>query len=211
MCDREKILYGTGNLAKLESMKIRLEPLAINLLGLQDLIAEGKSIPKVSEDGNTPLENARQKATAYYEAFRIPVFSCDSGLYFDNVPDEMQPGVHVRNVHGRCLSDDEMIAYYAGLAQKYGNLKARYKNAICFVRDEAHIYQAMEPSMESEPFLLMDRPHSAIRKAGFPLDSLSVDMKSGQYYYDLPSDRLERVAVEDGFLEFFRKVLALKK
>lgn len=50
-----------------------------------------------------------------------------------------------------------------------------------------------------------------IRKAGFPLDSLSVDMKSGQYYYDLPSDRLERVAVEDGFLEFFRKVLALKK
>lgn len=77
MCDREKILYGTGNLAKLESMKIRLEPLAVNLLGLQDLIAEGKSIPKVSEDGNTPLENARQKATAYYEAFRIPVFSCD--------------------------------------------------------------------------------------------------------------------------------------
>ena len=173
-------------------------------------MAEGKSIPRVPEDGNTPLENARQKAAAYYKAFGMPVFSCDSGLYFDDVPDEVQPGVHVRNRNGKCLSDDEMIAYYAGLAQKYGNLKARYKNAICFVRDEAHIYEAMEPSMESEPFLLMDRPHSAIRKEGFPLDSLSVDIKTGQYYYDLPPDRLDQVAVEDGFLEFFRRVLALK-
>lgn len=49
-------------------------------------------------NGNTPLENARMKALAYYETFRIPVFSCDSGLYFDNVPDEVQPGIHVRNV-----------------------------------------------------------------------------------------------------------------
>mgnify|MGYP002225500190 CR=1 FL=1 len=69
---------------------------------------------------------------AYYEAFQIPVFSCDSGLYFDNVPDEVQPGVHVRNVNGKCLSDDEMIDYYSGLVKAYGNLVARYRNAICF-------------------------------------------------------------------------------
>lgn len=47
-----------------------------------------------------------------------------------------------------------------------GKLKARYKNAICFVRDEAHIYEAMEPSMASEPFLLTDQPHSTVRKEG---------------------------------------------
>lgn len=203
-----KLLYGTGNPAKLESMRTRLASLDIELLGLQDLIAAGKHVPKVAEDGNTPLENARQKASAYYEAFGMPVFSCDSGLYFDNVPDEVQPGVHVRNVHGKCLTDDEMIDYYAGLARKYGKLKARYKNAICFVKDENHIYEAMEPSMASEPFLLTDRPHSSIRKEGFPLDSLSVDIRTGQYYYDLPAERLDQVAVEDGFLEFFRKVLA---
>lgn len=205
-----KLLYGTGNPAKLESMKMRLAQLDIELLGLQDFAAEGKIIPKVPEDGNTPLENARQKAIAYYEAFRMPVFSCDSGLYFDDVPDEVQPGVHVRNINGKCLSDDEMIEYYTGLVRKYGKLKARYKNAICFVKDREHIYEAMEPSMASEPFLLTDRPHSTVRKQGFPLDSLSVDSKTGQYYYDLPSDRLDQVAVEDGFLMFFRKVLALK-
>lgn len=202
-----KLLYGTGNLAKLDAMSSRLEKLGIRLIGLNDLKREGYSIPEVAENGDTPLENARLKAVAYYEAFGMPVFSCDSGLYFDHVPDEVQPGVHVRNVEGKCLSDEEMIAYYASLAKKYGDLVARYKNAICFVRDLEHIYEAMEPSMESEKFILTDRPHSTIRKKGFPLDSLSLDIKTKQYYYDLPEDKLQQIAVEDGFLKFFERVL----
>ena len=137
-----KLLYGTGNLAKLSAMRNRLEQLDIELIGLNDLRVEGKNVPEVKEDGNTPLENARLKAMVYYEAFQIPVFSCDSGLYFDNVPNEVQPGVHVRNVNGKCLSDDEMIDYYSGLVKAYGNLVARYRNAICFVMDNTHIYEA---------------------------------------------------------------------
>lgn len=204
-----KLLYGTGNPAKLASMRNRLEQLDIELIGLNDLKAEGKNIPEVVEDGSTPLENARLKALAYYKAFRIPVFSCDSGLYFDNVPEEVQPGVHVRNINGKCLSDDEMIEYYSVLVKRYGNLVARYRNAICFVLDEKHTYEAMEPSMESEKFILTDKPHSTIRKKGFPLDSISLDIKTNKYYYDLPEEKLEQVAVEDGFLEFFKKVLNL--
>lgn len=202
-----KLLYGTGNLAKLSAMKNRLEKLNIELIGLNDLKAEGILIPEVPENGQTPLENARQKAIAYYKAFQIPVFSCDSGLYFDNVPDEVQPGVHVRTVNGKYLSDEEMIEYYGSLAKKYGNLTARYRNAICFVMDEKHIYEAMEPSMESEKFILTDTPHSAVRKKGFPLDSMSIDIKTNKYYYDLPAEKLEQVAVEDGFLSFFQKIL----
>lgn len=204
-----KLLYGTGNLAKLSAMRNRLEQLDIELIGLNDLRVEGKNVPEVKEDGNTPLENARLKAMAYYEAFQIPVFSCDSGLYFDNVPNEVQPGVHVRNVNGKCLPDDEMIDYYSGLVKAYGNLVARYRNAICFVMDNTHIYEAMEPSMESEKFILTDKPHSTIRKEGFPLDSISLDIKTNKYYYDLPEDKLEQVAVEDGFLEFFKNILNL--
>ena len=207
--NKMKLLYGTGNLAKLSAMRNRLEPLDIELIGLKDLRAEGRIVPEVIEDGSTPLENARQKAMAYYEAFQIPVFSCDSGLYFDNVPDEVQPGVHVRNVNGKCLSDDEMIDYYSGLVKAYGNFVARYRNAICFVMDDTHIYEAMEPSMESEKFILTDKPHSTIRKEGFPLDSISLDINTNKYYYDLPEDKLEQVAVEDGFLEFFKNILNL--
>ena len=202
-----KLLYGTGNPAKLSAMKRRLEKLDIELIGLNDLREQGLEIPHVPEDGDTPLENARQKAQAYYKAFQIPVFSCDSGLYFDNVPDEVQPGVHVRNVNGKCLTDEEMMEYYGGLAKQYGNLTARYKNAICFVLDEENVYEAMEPSMESQKFILTDVPHSTIRKKGFPLDSLSIDIKTNKYYYDLSENELDQVAVEDGFLEFFRKVL----
>ena len=110
-----RVLYGTGNPAKLSAMQRRLSSLDIEIIGLKDLEAD---IPEVPEDGKTPLENARQKARAYFDAFHIPVFSCDSGLYFDNVPDEIQPGVHVRTVNGKYLTDDEMIAYYTGLAQK---------------------------------------------------------------------------------------------
>ena len=205
-----KLLYGTGNQAKLSAMRSRLKQLDIELIGLDDLRAEGKTIPQVVEDGKSPLENARLKATAYYEAFNIPVFSCDSGLYFDNVSEAIQPGVHVRNVNGKCLTDDEMIDYYSGLVKIYGNLVARYRNAICFVQDDTHIYEAMEPSMESEKFILTDRPHSIVRKKGFPLDSISLDIKTNKYYYDLPTDRLEQVAVEDGFLDFFKRILDLK-
>lgn len=205
-----KLLYGTGNRAKLSAMRSRLKQLDIELIGLDDLRAEGKTIPQVVEDGKAPLENARLKATAYYEAFHIPVFSCDSGLYFDNVSEAIRPGVHVRNVNGKCLTDDEMIDYYSGLVKIYGNLVARYRNAICFVQDDTHIYEAMEPSMESEKFILTDRPHSIVRKKGFPLDSISLDIKTNKYYYDLPTNRLEQVAVEDGFLDFFKRVLDLK-
>lgn len=211
---RKKLLYATGNAAKLSAMQARLEPLGIELAGLQDVKRNNSDIAKqiddmnVIEDGRTPLENAEKKALAYYQALRIPLFSCDSGLYIENIPDEEQPGVHVRTVHGKYLSDEEMQEYYIGLAQKYGDLKARYRNAICLVEDEAHIYSSMDESMASEPFLITSKPHKAgILKKGFPLDSLSIHIRTGKYYYDLDGDELNQMAVEDGFPAFFQKYL----
>lgn len=224
-----KLLFGTGNQAKLSVMRKRLDKLGIALIGLNDLKAEGKRIPEVVENGSTPLENARLKALSYYEAFQIPVFSCDSGLYFADscgadcvyeevlkgnseallcgIPDEIQLGVHVRNVNDKCLSDEEMITYYTGLAKMYGNLVAEYRNDICFVMDKEHIYESMKPDLYSEKFIITDKPHSAIRKKGFPLDSISIDINTGKYYYDLTDDELEQFAVEDGVLRFFDRVL----
>ncbi|WP_288605698.1 non-canonical purine NTP pyrophosphatase [uncultured Treponema sp.] len=202
-----KLLYGTGNPAKLNAMKKRLSRVGITLVGLKDL---GGEIPEVAEDGKTPLENARKKAVAYFEAFRIPVFSCDSGLYIDGVPENEQPGVHVRRVNGKVLSDEQMIVHYSSLAKKYGNPTARYRNAICFVEDEKHIYEAMEPFMGSSAFVLTSKPYPVMKK-GFPLDSLSVDIKTGKYYYEFIGNELDRLAVEDGFAEFFRKILFEKK
>ena len=199
-----KILFGTGNQAKLDVMRRRLEELNIEIIGLKDIDME---IPEIEEDGETPLENARKKALGYYHAFQIPVFSCDSGLYIENIPEEIQPGVHVRTIQGKYLTDDEMLDYYTRLAAKYGDLKARYRNAICLVMDEKHIYEGMEENMASEPFLITSKPHSTIRKEGFPIDSISIDIKTGKYYYDLEEDELDQFAIEDGVLEFFKKYL----
>lgn len=196
-----KLLYATGNPAKVMVMRNRLSILGIELIGLKDL---DLAIPEVIEDGNTPLENASKKALGYYEAFQMPLFSCDSGLYLDGIPQELQPGIHVRTINGKYLTDAEMMDYYSGLAVKYGDLTARYRNAICLVLDKKHIYKAMEESMASKPFLITSKPHPR-RKEGFPLDSLSIDIRTGKYYYDLEKDELDQVAVEDGFLEFFKK------
>lgn len=201
-----RLLYGTGNAAKLESMRRRLAELDLEILGLSDMDGPAPSVP---EDGATPLENARQKALAYYEAFCIPVFSCDSGLYLEGVPEALQPGVHVRTVKGRHLTDQEMLEYYGGLARKYGDLRARYKNAVCLVLDRRRIYESMDDSLASKEFLLTAVPHSRILHSGFPLDSLSVDIKTGKYFYDLEETKMDQVAVEDGFIDFFRKYCGL--
>lgn len=200
-----KLLYGTGNPAKLQAMRRRLQGMELEIAGLKDM---EKKAPDVPEDGATPLENARQKALAYYEAYGIPVFSCDSGLYFEGAPKEIQPGVHVRTVGGKYLTDEEMLAYYGSLARNYGNLKARYWNAICLVLDREHIFESMDESLASRPFLLTSVPHSRILQKGFPLDSLSVDMETGKYFYDLEEEKVDRVAVDDGFLAFFRRFLS---
>lgn len=205
---RMNLLYGTGNPAKLEVMRSRLSGLGLEIAGLMDM---GTPPPKVPEDGSTSLENARQKALAYFEAYRVPVFSCDSGLYFEGVPEEIQPGIHVRTVGGKYLTDDEMRAYYAGLAEKYGDLKARYRNAICLVLDEKHIFERMDASLESAPFLITSKPCAEVRHKGFPLDSLSRDIKTGRYFYDMDEERMEQGAVQDGFLEFFRDALGSRE
>ena len=67
-----KLLFGTGNAAKLSVMRNRLKKIDIELIGLNDLRAEGMDIPEVAETGSTPLENARIKALAYYKAFNMP-------------------------------------------------------------------------------------------------------------------------------------------
>lgn len=203
-----RLLYGTGNPAKLKAMKNRLKELDIEIIGLDELDLTNLNgiIPDVLESGTNPLENARQKANIYYHVFHMPVFSCDSGLYIEELPEKLQPGVHVRRVNGISLTDEEMLEYYSGLAKQYGNLTARYKNAICLILDEKNVFESMADSLASEPFWITAKPHS-IRKPGFPLDSLSLERKTGKYYYDQEPAQLDKVAVEDGMLEFFRRAL----
>ncbi len=202
-----RLLYGTGNPAKLQAMQEWLNDLPIEVGKLED------NAPDVPEDGRTVLENAREKAAGYYTAYRCPVFSCDSGLVLSGVPDDKNPGVHARRPGGKPLDDEGMIAYYTGLVREYGQngfLKAKYQNAICLVLDDGRMLEYDGEDICSDMFLLSDKPHP-MRTPGWPLDSLSVSLETGKYWFDMTEE--ERLAshkdLRPGFVNFFLKALNL--
>ena len=201
-----KLLYGTTNPAKLDSMRCKIEGLGIEIIGLNEIDI---NFDLVDESGSNPLENARLKALAYYQAARMPVFSCDSGLYIDGIKSNNQPGAYVRRVDGKEMNDEEMIAYYSKVAANMGGVvKARYKNAICLVLNESNIYEYDGDDISSEKFLLTSTPHLK-RVKGFPLDSISVEIESGEYYMDLEvkEDDNSKYDIGQGFRDFFIRVL----
>jgi XTP/dITP diphosphohydrolase len=201
-----KLLFGTTNPAKLESMRSKVKVLGIEVIGLNDIDIK---LDSVDESGNNPLENARLKALAYYKAAKMPVFSCDTGLYIEGVESKNQPGVYVRRVTDKEMNDEEMIAYYTKVAADMGGFaKVRYKNAICLVLDEKSIYEYDGMDISSEYFLLKSEPHSK-RIKGFPLDSISVEIESGEYYMDLDAQEgyESKFDIGQGFRDFFIRAL----
>jgi len=199
-----RFIYGTTNEAKIEFMRRRVEHLNIEILSLNDVGAPNLHI---EENGNNPLDNARIKALAYYDALRVPVFSCDSGLYIDGLDDERQPGINVRGQNDY-MDDDEAIRYYTALATEFGgSVTAWYQNAICLVLNDAQIHEYMSEDIASERFLLVSEPHEKlVKEKGFPLDCLSVHIESGKYYYDIEGYSDKYLNVHDGFAAFFKRV-----
>lgn len=67
-----KLLYGTGNPAKLDVMRRRLADLGIELIGLKDL-GEVR-LPEIIEDGKTPLEMPEKKRKLTLKRFTCRYF-----------------------------------------------------------------------------------------------------------------------------------------
>ena len=112
----KELLFATGNVAKIKRFKDKLKENNINLISLKDIDVS----LDVTEDGKTAIENALIKARAYSNKLDMPVIAMDDTLYFDNVPEDIQPGLYVRRVKDKVLTDDEMIEYYSNIAKKYG-------------------------------------------------------------------------------------------
>ena len=210
-----ELIYGTGNPAKLSFMKRALEGLPCEIIGLTEAALKMKIVlSEIEESGKDPLENAKIKARTYFNLFGKPIFSCDSGLYLwhyetgEMLPEALQPGIHVRGRGERRLTDEELIQHYTELVKKYGTVLARYKNGICLIFDEEHVYEGTGEELWGEPFLLTDTPHKK-RIPGFPLDSISIQIDSGKYYYDLETDAQDDVAAGKGFREFFENCLGI--
>ena len=175
----EKLLFATGNEAKVNRFKERLRKEKIELLSLKDIDVK----IDVEENGKNAAENAYIKAKAYYDLTGIPTIAMDDNLFLDNVPEKFQPGVFVRRVNGKRLDDSQMISHYSGLAKKYGEngkLRARWAYAICLIKDgKENIY-----TYNNDDFYIVDKPSKVITK-GYPLDSVSKGLDLKCYFSEV--------------------------
>ncbi|NMB48713.1 hypothetical protein GYA13_04740 [Candidatus Kuenenbacteria bacterium] len=179
-----ELIFATTNQAKLAQIAGALKSLDIAVVGLDKNIP----LPEVNEDGETAEVNARQKATAYARAINQPVLSMDNALYFDGLPPDKQPGVHVRRCDSdsvRC-DDQGMLQYYSELIDNLGErINGHWIFALCFATPDGKI---LETSIIS-PRIFVSQPCARI-DPGYPLESLQVDPNTGQYISEMtPKER----------------------
>ena len=111
-----KVLFATTNPAKVKKYKDELEKKNIELITLKDL---GLNL-ELDETGKNCIENAYIKAKSYYDETGIISIGMDNTLFIEELPEEKQPGTHVRRINGKELNDEEMIEYYCNLVNEYG-------------------------------------------------------------------------------------------
>ena len=192
-----KLLFATTNPAKVGKYKKALEEREIELITLKDLDFE----LNIEENGKNAIENAYIKAKAYYDATKIPTIGMDNSLFIEELPEEKQPGTHVRRVNGKTLNDEEMIEYYTNLVKEYGGkLTAKwvYGMVMC---DENGV---REYSWSKDHFYFVDKPCEK-RNSGYPLDSISIVPEFNKYLVELTEEDKKQYKKKDdvkGVIEF---------
>jgi inosine/xanthosine triphosphate pyrophosphatase family protein len=184
-----EIVYGTGNPGKAKQMQsvLTASGLAVTVRSSGEFGIE----LDVEEDGRTAEENARKKALAYSVALRRPVISMDSALYFDDLPDELQPGLYVRRPGGtKRMDDDEMLAYYMQLIDRFGGrLNGHWKTAFALALPDG----TCEVHAVVSPRIFVSVPHQEVPE-GNPMTALQIDPATGKRVLDLtPEERARTV------------------
>lgn len=176
-----KLLYATGNNSKIYNMKRRLEGYPIEIVTPKELNVK----VDVVEDGKNAIENALKKAQAYYEETKIPTIAGDSGLYIENIPLEKQPGLFVRRVNGKELSDDEMIEYYANLLNTIGGKSISYYiTGLALVSENGIV----TTEIKEDEFILSSTISKNRNHRGNPLNVMTIDPTINKYYTEISDE-----------------------
>ncbi|CCZ56135.1 hAM1/NUDIX domain-containing protein [Clostridium sp. CAG:1219] len=175
-----KVLFATGNPAKVKRYKESLEKNGIELITIKDI---GINL-NIDENGKDAIENAYIKAKAYYDATGIPTIGMDNNLFIDGIDESLQPGTHVRRVGGRQLSDEEMITYYTRLVKEHGGkLQAKWVYGMVVITDKS----CDELTWSKDKFYFVSTPCSK-RNPGYPLDSISIIPEFNKYLVELSDE-----------------------
>ena len=199
----KKVLFATGNESKAKRFKDGLLRNGIEIITIKDIDED----IEVSEDGKDALENALIKARAYAKVLDIPVFAMDDSLYIDNIPDDKQPGLYVRRVNGKRLSDEEMLTYYSNLAHEYGvdgKLTCRWVYGIAVINNGVESTY----TWSKDDFYIVDKPSDKI-DPGYPLNTISINKKLNKYFTDMTKEDYDSVKEDESdVVEFLCKNLS---
>lgn len=185
-----KILLATTNDAKIKSYGSKLNKLGFNFVTLKDLNLNYD----VEETGNTPVENAIIKATEYSKISSLPSIAIDDGLYFENVPDKLQPGTNVRRINGIRLTDVEMINYYINMVNTYGKdgiLKGYFLKGIAICAKDQTF------SFESKAYREFTNQQSKVINDGYPLESIQIVPELKKFKSELTEQEKEITIAND--------------
>ena len=178
----QELLFATQNVSKVKRFSDGLLKRGIKLIPLAD-----KNVDvNIDENGKTAIENALIKACEVSKVVDIPVLAMDDSLYLDGVPDSLQPGLYVRRVNGKRLSDEEMIDYYSALADKYGKngrLTCKWIYGMALVdngKESTYTWSKTE-------FYMVAKRTDKINP-GYPLNSISINKKLNKYFTDITEE-----------------------
>ena len=177
-----KVLFATGNETKAKRFSKGLLKKGIEVISLKDI----NTSLEIEENGKDAIENALIKARAYSKIIDIPLFAMDDSLYIENIPEEKQPGMYVRRVNGKRLSDDEMIKYYTNLVKTYGidgKLSCRWVYGLAIVVNGCETTY----TWSKDDFYMVDKLSNKI-EPDYPLNTISVNKKLNKYFTDLTEE-----------------------
>jgi inosine/xanthosine triphosphate pyrophosphatase family protein len=198
----KEIIIASTNPAKIFQIQS-----ALKLIGVE---ANGpdKELPEVVEDGKTLIENATKKVISATKFLNKTVLAMDNGLYFDGLKDEEQPGANVRRIptiKDRRPSDEEIIEYYSKLIKSLEeNNGGSFRYGVCAATPEGKIR-----TTEITVRRVFTPVPCAERAPGYPIESLSIDPKSGKYIAQMNEEEKERFWQEnigEGLGEFIKSI-----
>ncbi len=185
----KKVLFATTNPAKVKKYKEALEEKGIELITIKDIDIK----LNIEESGKNAIENAYIKSKAYYEATGLTTIGMDNCLYIEELPEEKQPGTHVRRVNGKELTDEEMIVYYTNLVKENGGkLTAKWVYGMVICNETGR----KEYSWGKDHFYFIDKPYKK-RNEGYPLDSISIVPEFNKYLVELTEEDKKQYKKKD--------------
>ena len=188
----KQIIFATTNQSKSKRFSKGLKELGIEVLSLKDIDVK----LDVEEDGSTAIENALIKARECYKKTKKPSMGMDDTLYMEGVPEDRQPGLFVRRVNGKSLTDEEALEYYTNLVKEYGkdgriNCKWIYGLAVINDKGEESTY-----TWSKDDFYMVSTKSDKINP-GYPLNSISKYKRLDKYFTDVTDEDMKLLEVNE--------------